>query len=158
MGLRPCFCIVTSIFLISLISEVTFAENISVTLSWQDNSNNEENFVIEHHTAGNSFTEIGQTQANVVSFNTQLDNSVTNYYRVYAKNNAGNSGYSNVALFTIPGDVDGDGNVTLSDAVIGLQVTSGVEYQGELHIESDVNMDNMIGLPESVNALKKSAE
>jgi len=158
MCLKSWFYLATPIFLLLFLSEITIAENISVTLNWQDNSDNEENFVIEHHTAGNSFTEIGQTQTDVNSYNTQLDDSVTNYYRVYARNSEGNSGYSNVALFTIPGDVDGDGAVTLSDAVIGLQVVDGIEYQGELHIESDVNMDNMIGLPESINALKKAAE
>jgi hypothetical protein len=146
------------IFILFFISNAAFAENINVTLSWTDNSDNEDNFVIEHHTAGNSFAEIGQTQTDVNSYNTQLDNSVTNYYRVYAKNGEGNSGYSNVALYTIPGDVDGDGTVNLSDAITSLQVVGGIENSGEVHIESDINADDKVGLPESINALKTAAE
>jgi len=158
MNQKTVFLGAVSILMLFFVSNTSFAENVDVTLSWQDNSNNEENFIIEHHTAGNSFVEIGQTQANVNSYNTQLDNSVTNYYRVYAKNSEGNSGYSNVALYTIPGDVDGDGSVNLSDAITSLQVVDGIGNSGEIHIESDVNADDKVGLPESINALKTAAE
>ena len=135
-----------------------FAETIDITLHWQDNSDNEEHFVVEHHTANGAFTQIGETDANTTSYTTQLDNSVTNCYRVYAKNSGGNSDYSNVALFTIQGDVDGSGSVNLSDAILGLQIVDNITVQSDIHLESDVNDDNRIGLPESVHVLQQVAE
>jgi hypothetical protein len=134
------------------------AETINVALHWQDNSDNEEHFVVEHHTANETFTQIGETDENATSYTAQLDNSVTNYYRVYAKNSGGNSDYSNVALFTIKGDVDGSGSVNLSDAILGLQIVDNITVQNDIHLESDVNDDNRIGLPESVHVLQQVAE
>jgi len=41
---------------------------------------------VEHYIVNGTFTQIGETDANTTSYTAQLDNSVTNYYRVYAKN------------------------------------------------------------------------
>ncbi len=158
MNLKYRFNVLFLLVIFTFLTAPVFAATVDIRLTWQDNSNNEEHFVIEHRTGNGSFTQIAQTAANASSYDTQIDNSVTNYYRVYAKNSAGSSGYSNVALFTIPGDVDGSGTVNLSDAIVGLQVMDSISYQGKIHIESDVNNDDKVGLPESINALRKVAE
>lgn len=75
-----------------------------LTLSWQDNSNNEDDFAIERKTGTNgAYSQIASVGANVTSY---VDNSVTrgvNYcYRVQAANNAGASANGNEACKTVP--------------------------------------------------------
>jgi len=70
----------------------------SVSLSWTDNSNDEDGFYIERSLLPTSgFTQIG---VNNVNDNTFTDNTVssgtTYYYRVRAFNYEANSGYSNI--------------------------------------------------------------
>lgn len=71
---------------------------MSITLTWQDNSNNEDGFKVERGTDGVNFSQISQTAANIVTFvdNTVLANT-RYYYRVRAFNSAGNSAYTNIA-------------------------------------------------------------
>ncbi len=56
----------------------------------------------------------------------------------------------------IPADVNGDGQVTLVDAVIALQVLTGSSPLG-MHPEADVNSDGKIGLPEVLSVLEQLA-
>ncbi len=66
-----------------------------ITLSWTDNSNNEEKFLIERHIEGEDFAQIGMTTANAPTYvDTSLSSSTTYYYRIRANNTAGNSEYS----------------------------------------------------------------
>jgi hypothetical protein len=76
----------------------------SVTLTWQDSSNNELGFLIERSTNGaKSWTQIGQVGANVTSYtDTSVNKGKTYCYRVRAYNAIGNSVYSNVATVTTP--------------------------------------------------------
>jgi Concanavalin A-like lectin/glucanases superfamily/Bacterial Ig domain len=79
------------------------APSAQLTLTWQDNSNNEDDFAIERKTGTNgAYSQIASVGANVTSY---LDNSVTrgvNYcYRVQAANNAGASAYTNEACATV---------------------------------------------------------
>jgi Calx-beta domain len=66
-----------------------------LTLSWTDNSNNEDGFRIERRISGGSFAQIAVVAANVTSF---IDSGVTagtTYcYRVRAYNQAGASAYT----------------------------------------------------------------
>ncbi len=70
----------------------------SVNLTWTDNSDNENGFMIERKIGSSSFTELATTLVNDSDY---IDNSVsasTTYtYRVKAFNNDGESGYSNTA-------------------------------------------------------------
>ena len=71
----------------------------SVLLSWTDNSDNEENFVVERSTTvAGGYIQVATVGANVRSY---TDNTVfrktTYYYRVRAANSGGKSNYSNVA-------------------------------------------------------------
>ena len=73
------------------------------SLTWKDNSDNEQNFVIERSTSVDSgFAQIGSVAAGVTSF---ADNTVvkkkTYYYRVRATRGTTLSPYSNVASVTV---------------------------------------------------------
>ncbi len=54
-----------------------------------------------------------------------------------------------------PGDINADGDVTLSDAILALQIIRGMDVTGEnINIEAEVNGDNKIGLAEVVYILQ----
>jgi hypothetical protein len=79
------------------------APSPQLTLTWQDNSNNEDEFAIERKTGTNgAYSQIASVGADVISY---VDNSVTrgaNYcYRVHAVNIAGASAYTNEACATV---------------------------------------------------------
>lgn len=74
------------------------AKKGSLTLSWNDNANNETGFLIERSINGGAFTQIAQVGANVRTFtNSGLNKNTTYTYRVRAFNANGNSAYSNTA-------------------------------------------------------------
>ena len=78
-----------------------------LTLSWNDNSNNEDGFRIERSSDGSSFAEIATVGANVATYKDKTIAEDQNYtYRVRAFNEFGNSGYSNSAS----GSVGSSGN------------------------------------------------
>ena len=73
-----------------------------IDLSWQDNSNNESGFTIERSDDANSWSIVADSlPANSTGYS---DNTVsagmTYYYRLFAFNSAGSSGYSNTAIAT----------------------------------------------------------
>lgn len=69
-----------------------------VNLAWQDNSSDETGFVIKRKSAiDGTYQQLAQAGANVVSFkDTQVDSDTTYWYRVGARNGAGDSLYTNV--------------------------------------------------------------
>jgi hypothetical protein len=77
----------------------TAVSTTQIDLSWKDNSVDESSFKIEQEDLSDgSWSEIAAVGPNVVSYSkTGLSPSTTYYYRVYAYNAAGNSGYSNTA-------------------------------------------------------------
>ncbi len=81
------------------------ADTFKVTLSWQDNSDNEDGFIIERKdgdsTSTNPFIIIDTVAANVTAFvDYGLSANSTYTYQVYAYNEFGNSGNSNIAQTT----------------------------------------------------------
>jgi hypothetical protein len=64
-----------------------------VGLTWTDNSNNEDGFlVLRSSDNGSNWTQVGQTSANVVVFNDSTVSPATGYlYQVFAFNGVGNS-------------------------------------------------------------------
>jgi hypothetical protein len=68
-----------------------------VALAWKDNSNNEQNFVVERSTSvASGFAEIGRVSANANTFTDQsVARKTTYYYRVRAVNQNSSSDYSN---------------------------------------------------------------
>jgi hypothetical protein len=79
---------------------VVAASTASANLSWTDNATNEIGYRVERSLNGVSgWTQRGgNLAANSTSYtDTGLSQGTTYYYRVYAYNGAGNSGYSNVS-------------------------------------------------------------
>jgi len=79
----------------------------TLTLQWKDNSINEDGFKIERRlgTAG-AFAEIGQTLADVTTFNDTTPDDQIYCYQVHSFNLAGDSGPSNIACGPKPKDPD----------------------------------------------------
>lgn len=75
--------------------------NTQITITWQDNSSDEDEFRIEVHTNGNSFSDIGGVPANVTTVHVfSLVPGTTYFFRVRARNSVGDSPYSNEASAT----------------------------------------------------------
>lgn len=87
---------ITSV-LVELSAQVLSSSQIKLT--WTDNYSNESGFRIERGTtAAGPWTQVMEVGADVISAtDTNLAAETTYYYRVYAYNNVGASGYSNVA-------------------------------------------------------------
>jgi fibronectin type 3 domain-containing protein len=83
----------------------SIAAPAQLSLTWQDNSDNEDHFAVERKTGTNgTYTQIALTQANVTSYvDTSVSRDVTYCYRVRAvNNNVGASAYTNDTCGTIP--------------------------------------------------------
>ena len=74
----------------------------SASLSWADNSSNEDTFLVERSADGVSgWAQVASTGANIRSYtDSGLAGSTTYYYRVRASNAGGFSGYTNTAAAT----------------------------------------------------------
>jgi hypothetical protein len=84
----------------ALFLAIPSAQAVDVTLSWQDNSSGagqEDTFRIERKTGtAGTWAEIGSVGANVTTYVDSTAAANTQYfYRVRARNFAGDSGYSN---------------------------------------------------------------
>ncbi len=75
---------------------VSLTSQTAITLTWTDNSDNEDGFGIERSPDGSSgWTEVGTVGASVETYmDTDLTCETTYYYRAYAHNAEGNSDYS----------------------------------------------------------------
>lgn len=79
----------------------TAASSSAINLAWTDNSNNETGFDVERSSDNVNWAALAPVGSNIQSYgNTGLAASTRYYYRVRAKNSAGNSTYSNVANAT----------------------------------------------------------
>lgn len=82
---------------------VTSAVYSLVSLTWQDNSANEDGFTIERSTDGTNFAEIATVSKNTLIYpNSGLNESSTYWYRVFAYNTLVRSECSNIASVTTP--------------------------------------------------------
>ncbi len=74
-----------------------------ISLTWNDESRNEDGFKIERSTDGTNFTQVAQVPANTTNYlSTGLFPGTTYSYRVRAYNSAGNSRFSKVASANTP--------------------------------------------------------
>ena len=75
--------------------------NSEITITWTDNSDNENGFRIERSSGGSGYSEIGIVSAGIGTYEDNgLSSGVTYSYRVCAYNNAGDSAYSGSAEAT----------------------------------------------------------
>ena len=114
-----------------LVAAVTWHEQVDaaqLTLTWTDNSDNEDGFRIERKTGtSGTFAQIATVGANVTSY---IDSGLTSgtifCYRLLAYNVAGDSAYSNEACGTTPQDFSltvvraGMGSGTVSSTPAGI--------------------------------------
>ncbi|MBW4891612.1 hypothetical protein KXQ82_17940 [Mucilaginibacter sp. HMF5004] len=85
-------------------SSETPTPNSSVKLTWADNSDNEDNFVVERSTNGTTYTDIFHPAANALTYtdNAGLLPNTTYYYRVKAVNATDASSYTAAVSITTP--------------------------------------------------------
>ena len=70
----------------------------SLVLAWVDTATNETGYRVERSTNGSSFSQIAQLGSGAISYvDSSLASGTSFYYRVYAYNDGGSSGYSNTA-------------------------------------------------------------
>jgi uncharacterized membrane protein len=87
-----------------------------------DNAANEDGFKIERSTNNVNFLPVVTVGTNVTGYSdTGLSPSTTYYYRVYAYNAAGNSGYSNTANATTQGAAPGDFSLSASPSSLNIK-------------------------------------
>ena len=74
----------------------------SVSLSWTDNSDNEDGFIIERSISDTlNFSTLGDINSNTINFiDSGLEPNTSYFYRIKAYNSAGSSTYSNVVNST----------------------------------------------------------
>ena len=76
-------------------------------------------------------------------------------YQVYVRAvRGGQSGPKDI----ITGDINDDGNVNLTDAILALQMLAGLETTSTIYKQSDGNGDGKIGLQEAIYILQKVSE
>lgn len=111
------------------LSATAVSEN-QIDLSWTDNSNIENSYVIEYSSDNVTFSRAGSVNANTTTFScTNLAGGITYYFRVSANGGAGYSGYSNTAstftqLTLIKDNADANG-VTFTGSWTATALTSG---------------------------------
>ena len=65
--------------------------------------------------------------------------------------------YQKNMMHYFPGDIDRDGNIDLTDALIALKITQGQTISHVFFEGVDINFDNKIGMEEAIFVLKKLA-
>lgn len=65
---------------------------------------------------------------------------------------------TNTTNVTEFGDINGDMNVDLTDAILCLQIASGIESAETTHGTADINGDNVLGISEVIYVLQKVTE
>ncbi len=63
-----------------------------------------------------------------------------------------------IAHFAKKGDINNDGIIDLTDAVLANRILTGLELNGEIFTKADVNDDGSIGLPEAIYILQSIAQ
>jgi YD repeat-containing protein len=85
--------------------DLTIVSSNQIDLSWTDNSDNENGFIIERREGLGSYLHIATTGANAINYsNTGLSPNTVYTYRVYAYGTYYNSGYSNEKSGITPSD------------------------------------------------------
>lgn len=72
----------------------------------------------------------------------------------YQYDTAGNR-LSIITRIMVKGDLDGDGAITVADAIPALQTISGITPNQPIIKSAEVNSDGKIGLPEAIYSLQK---
>lgn len=107
--------------------KATATSSSQISLSWTDNSSNEDNFKVEYSTNGGStWTALATIAANTVSYShTGLTASTAYTYRVNATNTIGSSAYSNtISATTLPTGTSGNLALNKTGVASSLETSS----------------------------------
>ncbi|MEW6026546.1 MAG: fibronectin type III domain-containing protein [Planctomycetota bacterium] len=124
---------------------VTVLSDTSIRLNWTDASNNEDGFKVERSPEGITYTLRGTFPAGTAVFtDTGLSALTAYWYRVYAYNGVGNSGYSNVVSGTtqappVPAAPTTLVTTTVTSSSIGLQWTDNSTNEDGFKLERSVD-------------------
>ncbi|WP_166404942.1 hypothetical protein [Desulfonema ishimotonii] len=110
-------------------------------------------------------TEQGDTLGDFVSDITGLEPDTTYYVRAYAQFRSGTATYTfygKTESFTtppedeaLPGDVNGDEKADLADAILILQILSGIDTgDAAISTDADTDGDGRLGIPEVIHILR----
>jgi len=119
---------------------------LQVSLSWNDNSNNESQFKIERKTgSGGTYAQITTVGGDTTTYaDTSVSSGTQYYYRIRASNVIGNSAYSNEANATTNSSVgDGNGTGLTGDYYDNMDFTALVLTR----VDATVNFDYGNGSP-----------
>ncbi|MBX3132003.1 MAG: hypothetical protein KF689_01280 [Gemmatimonadaceae bacterium] len=124
----------------------TIVSGTEVSLAWDDRSNNETSFRIERCEGVDctTFTEIGNVAADVETFAaTGLTQGNTYRFRVRARNNVGNSAFTNVVATALIGPAAPTNLVatTVSSTEIGLTWTDASNNEEDFQVERCTGAD-----------------
>ncbi len=72
----------------------------------------------------------------------------------YSYDNSGNILVVDESITCSPGDLNCDGNITLDDTILGMQVLSGLQPTGRIHVSSDINHNQKIDQAEVIYTLQ----
>jgi|GEM_PF-3490051 len=143
-----------------------------VSLRWNDNSNNEEYFVIERRTNGGAFEKIDSVTYGITTFTDTISNSGLHEYRVHAVNPNGRTEHTNIASLLITGTEKSvlrmvsiypnptTDLITLQSRevlrlIVSLHDISGkVVWQQNVHIEEGQAQLNISTLPKGIYVMK----
>ena len=107
----------------SVVANATSPTEIS--LSWTDNTEQEEKYLLERSTNGTSFTQIAELPANATAYtDSGLETKTTYYYRLKAVNATEESGYSTAVSVKTLGVPDAPSNPRPANGTIYSQSTN----------------------------------
>ena len=124
---------------------VTFFSDVQVDLTWQDNSNNEDTFILERKLSTSSiWTEILDSGPNVTTYtDCPLTPGLTFEYRVKARNTDGDSAYAQASVTMLPlQSPPAPSNLTgtiISDSQIDLTWDDNAKNEQNYSIHRSVN-------------------
>ena len=120
---------------------------LRVVLNWQDNSNNENGFIIEREiSVGEIFIVMDSVAANVTTYSDINVDTITYSYRVRAYNEYTQSLYSNIAQVTVPVELTSFTAIGQGNGVL-LEWTTATETNNrgfELERRSDAGWERIL--------------
>lgn len=146
-------------------AEGASGQPLSVTLKWVDTNSSpqETGYKVRIKPSGDSYTEYDVAQ-NFTSLTSRLAAGTKYYWSVKTVGNGTTtldstypSDRSFIVAVPMPGDVNCDGVVTIADAILSMQIISGLSPVAPVYHEADVNNDGRLGHPELIFILQKVA-